>query len=114
MNAVDPTCPRTQAGYEYAAIASFWANLKTECFSGLIPATRARAHSMLFDSIETFYNPVRKHSALGMLSPAALRKLTLPQLTQPFASTFSNKDHYCITPLPPSPSPALDRRETVC
>lgn len=57
--------------YDNATIESFWATLKTECFNGLIPATRAQAHSMVFDYIETFYNPVRKHSSLGMLSPAA-------------------------------------------
>jgi len=26
---------------------------------------------MIFDYIETFYNPVRRHSALGFLSPVA-------------------------------------------
>jgi putative transposase len=30
---------------------------------------RDRARSSLFDYIETFYNPRRRHSALGYLSP---------------------------------------------
>jgi transposase InsO family protein len=57
--------------YDNAAMESFWATLKTECFGSLIPATRAEARAMLFDYIETFYNPVRIHSALGYLSPVA-------------------------------------------
>lgn len=60
--------------YDNAAAESFWATLKTECFSGLIPNTRAQAKSMLFDYIETFYNPVRRHSALGYLSPVDFEK----------------------------------------
>ena len=31
--------------------------------------TRAEARRMVFDYIETFYNPTRLHSALGYLSP---------------------------------------------
>lgn len=32
--------------------------------------TRADAHLAVFDYIEAFYNPRRRHSALGQLSPA--------------------------------------------
>jgi len=60
--------------YDNAAMESFWATLKTECFAGTIPATRAQARSMLFDYIETFYNPVRLHSALGFQSPASFEQ----------------------------------------
>lgn len=55
--------------YDSAAMESFWASLKAECFGTLIPATRAQAHLMVFDYIETFYNRVRLHSALGFQSP---------------------------------------------
>ncbi|RGA02957.1 hypothetical protein DI270_021780 [Microbispora triticiradicis] len=33
--------------------------------------TRAQAEAACFDFIEGFYNPRRRHSTLGMLSPAA-------------------------------------------
>lgn len=56
--------------YDNAAMESFWATLKAECFGTTIPATRHQARTMVFDYIETFYNPVRLHSALGFLSPA--------------------------------------------
>lgn len=55
--------------YDNAAMESFWATLKAECFASQLPATRTKARSMIFDYIETFYNPVRLHSALGYQSP---------------------------------------------
>jgi putative transposase len=55
--------------YDNAAMESFWATLKAECFGTTIPATRAQANLMVFDYIETFYNPVRLHSSLGFQSP---------------------------------------------
>jgi transposase InsO family protein len=60
--------------YDNAAMESFWATLKAECFGSTIPATRAQAHLMVFDYIETFYNPVRLHSALGFQSPVDFEK----------------------------------------
>ena len=55
--------------YDNATMESFWATLKAECFGSTIPATRSQARSMVFDYIETFYNPLRIHSSLGLQSP---------------------------------------------
>ena len=60
--------------YDNATMESFWATLKAECFAGTIPATRDQARSMVFDYIETFYNPVRLHSALGFQSPVSFEQ----------------------------------------
>ena len=60
--------------YDNAAMESFWATLKAECFGSILPATRAQAHLMVFDYIETFYNPIRLHSSLGFKSPATFEK----------------------------------------
>ena len=57
--------------YDNATMESFWATLKSECFGSFIPPSRAIAHSMIFDYIETFYNPVRLHSSLNFQSPTA-------------------------------------------
>lgn len=57
--------------YDNATMDFFWATLKAECFGTTIPATRTHAHAMVFEYIETFYNPVRLHSALGFQSPVA-------------------------------------------
>ena len=61
--------------YDNAAMESFWSTLKTD--TGLdesIPATRRHAELAVFDYIETFYNPTRRHSSLGYLSPVAFEK----------------------------------------
>ncbi len=55
--------------HDNALAESFVATLKTECFGDSIPATKAAAKLMIFDYIETFYNPRRRHSALAYRSP---------------------------------------------
>ena len=55
--------------YDNALAESFVATLKSECFGGLIPPTKAAAKLMVFDYIETFYNRRRRHSALDYRSP---------------------------------------------
>jgi len=69
--AIDQSMSRRGNCYDNATIESFWATLKTDCFNNLVPATRTEAKSMIFNYIETFYNPRRRHSALGFLSPVA-------------------------------------------
>jgi transposase InsO family protein len=61
------------------AAESFVATLKTECFAGQIPATKAAAKLMVFDYIETFYNPRRRHSSLGYLSPRLSKNKCSPK-----------------------------------
>lgn len=56
--------------YDNAAMESFWATLKAECFSTSLPETRALATTMIFDYIDGFYNTRRRHSSLGYISPA--------------------------------------------
>ena len=71
LRGITASMSRTANCYDNAAMESFWATLKAECFGATIPATRAQARSMVFDYIETFYNPVRLHSALAFQSPLA-------------------------------------------
>lgn len=67
---------RTGNCYDNAAMESFWSTLKTETsLDTHPPATRRDAELAIFDYIETFYNPVRRHSSLGYLSPVAFEKL---------------------------------------
>jgi transposase InsO family protein len=61
--------------YDNAAMESFWSTLKTETGLGsTVSATRRQAELAVFDYIETFYNPARRHSSLGYLSPVAFEK----------------------------------------
>lgn len=67
-------CSMSRRGncYDNAAMESFWSTLKTE--TGLdvsVPISRRAAELIVFDYIETFYNPTRRHSSLGYLSPVA-------------------------------------------
>ena len=58
--------------YDNAAMESFWSTFKTETdIEQAPPATRHEGSLAAFDYIETFYNPTRRHSSLGYLSPVA-------------------------------------------
>jgi putative transposase len=48
---------------------SFFSSLKTERTDRKTYRTRDEARSDVFDYIERFYNPKRRHSTLGYLSP---------------------------------------------
>lgn len=52
-----------------AAMESFFSSLKTERIRKKVYRTRDEARSDVFDHIERFYNPRRRHSTLGYLSP---------------------------------------------
>lgn len=55
--------------YDNAAIESFFHTLKTECVHFEKYKTRAIAENHIFDYVETFYNPKRRHAYLGYMSP---------------------------------------------
>lgn len=62
--------------YDNATMESFWSTLKLDtAIDQLIPSTRSAAELVVFDYIETFYNPTRRHSSLDYLSPVAFEKL---------------------------------------
>ena len=48
---------------------SFFSSLKTERTARKIYRTRHDAKADVFDYIERFYNPRRRHSTLGYVSP---------------------------------------------
>jgi putative transposase len=56
-------------GWDNAPMESFFATLKKELVHDEDYATREEAKASIFEYIETFYNRVRRHSALGYLSP---------------------------------------------
>lgn len=55
--------------YDNAAMESFFHTLKVECVHRETFRTRKEASQSIFDYIETFYNRIRKHSALDYVSP---------------------------------------------
>jgi putative transposase len=55
--------------WDNAAMESFFSSLKTERTTRRIYGTRGDAKADVFDYIERFYNPKRRHSTIGYLSP---------------------------------------------
>ena len=49
---------------------SFFNSFKKELVHHEDYQTRAQARASIFEYIETFYNPKRRHSSLGFVSPA--------------------------------------------
>lgn len=62
--------------YDNAHMESFWGTLKAEALGHRRFATRAQARIAIFEYVETFYNRVRLHSALGYHSPVDFEQLT--------------------------------------
>jgi transposase InsO family protein len=55
--------------YDNAQAESFWARFKTELVDGGVFRNVAEAISETFSYIDGYYNRIRRHSALGYLSP---------------------------------------------
>jgi putative transposase len=55
--------------YDNAMCESFFATLETELIDRSTFRSHAEARMAIFDYIEAFYNPRRRHSSLGNLSP---------------------------------------------
>ena len=64
-------CSMSRSGncWDNAAMESFFSTLKTERTSRKVYRTRDEARADVFDYVERFYNPRRRHSTLGYLSP---------------------------------------------
>jgi len=56
-------------GWDNAVVESFFGTLKAELVHRWQFATREAATAAIADSIENFYNPRRRHSSLGYVSP---------------------------------------------
>lgn len=64
-------CSMSRAGevWDNSAMESFFSSLKTERTAKKVYRSREQARADVFDYIECFYNPTRRHSTLGYLSP---------------------------------------------
>ena len=58
-----------------AAMESFFSSLKTERTARKVYRSRDQARAEVFDYIERFYNPQRRHSAIGYVSPVEFKKM---------------------------------------
>ena len=68
---VRPSMGSVGDAYDNALCESFFATLECELLDRQRFATHADARAGIFDFIEGWYNPRRRHSALDYVSPAA-------------------------------------------
>jgi putative transposase len=66
------TCSMSRSGnvWDNSVMESFFSTLKTERTNRKHYPTRNAARADVFDYIERFYNPLRRHSTLGNVSPS--------------------------------------------
>jgi putative transposase len=69
-------CSLSRSGnvWDNAAMESFFSSLKTERTARKVYRSRDQARADVFDYIERFYNPRRRHSTLGYVSPVAFEE----------------------------------------
>ena len=70
------TCSMSRSGnvWDNAAMESFFSTLKTERIERKAYRSRNQARADVFDFIERFYNPKRRHSTIGYLSPIEFKR----------------------------------------
>ena len=95
--------------YDNAMCESFFATLECELLARDRFKTQAEARTAVFEFIEGFYNPRRRHSSIGYLSPIDYerRHAANPDARQPAAVLAAVKDK--PSGRPPSGA-VLDRR----
>jgi putative transposase len=74
-----PSMGRVGTAYDNALAESFVATLKTELLYRNSWPTRQAARTAVFEYIECFYNPRRRHSALEYLSPVEYEEVRLEE-----------------------------------
>ncbi len=90
---VRPSMGSVGDAYDNAMAESFFATLECELLDRRRFKTHAEARIAIFEFIEGFYNPRRRHSSLGYLSPAAFETRALdPGAHEPAVVLASVKD----------------------
>ena len=71
------TCSMSRSGnvWDNAVMESFFSSLKTERVARKVYRTRDQARADVFDYVERFYNPRRRHSTIGYLSPMEFERI---------------------------------------
>ena len=71
------TCSMSRSGnvWDNAVMESFFSSLKTERIARKVYRTRDQARADVFDYVERFYNPTRRHSTIGYVSPMEFERI---------------------------------------
>lgn len=68
---------RVASSQDNAAMESFWSTMQRELLDQRTWRSRTELSSAIFEWIEGWYNPRRRHSSLGMRSPHELETLAV-------------------------------------
>jgi putative transposase len=109
---VRPSMGSVGDAYDNAMCESFFATLECELLDRCRFKTQAEASSAVFAFIEGFYNPRRRHSSIGYLSPIDYERsqqaaAVVPDAHQPAIVLAAVKDKPCGRP---QDTAVLDRR----
>jgi putative transposase len=110
---VRPSMGSVGDAYDNAMAESFFAPLECELLDRRRFKTQAEARMAVFAFIEGFYNPRRRHSSLGYLSPVAFEQTAIdPSARHPAAGLAPVKERpgNAELGLTDSPPAVLDRR----
>jgi len=66
---------RVASSVDNTMMESFWSTMQRELLDRQIWESRAQLASAIFEWIEAFYNPVRRHTSIGDLSPVEFEAL---------------------------------------
>lgn len=72
---------RADNPYDNAFMESYFSRLKAELLEGGAFENIEDAQTEIFEYIEMYYNPTRRHSALGYISPVDFEKQILSEIT---------------------------------
>lgn len=64
--------------FDNSMVESFFGTMQLELLDRKAWATRQELANAIFDYIESFYNPTRRHSKIGMLSPVEYERTHTP------------------------------------
>ncbi len=67
---------RVASSVDNSMIESFWSTLQRELLDTRRWTSRTELASSIFEWIEAWYNPRRRHSSLGMISPSSSKPFT--------------------------------------
>jgi len=67
--------------YDNSMMESFWGTMQLELLDTRTWKTREELASAVFEWVECWYNPYRRHSSIGMHSPVTFEGLNLPSDT---------------------------------
>jgi transposase InsO family protein len=66
---------RVASSVDNGLMESFWSTMQRELLDRRSWSTRAELGTAMFEWIEAFYNPRRRHSGIGYLSPVEFETL---------------------------------------